>query len=103
MAIVAVVERRHLLHPLPAALLIAAALGVTAAASALRVRRPGSSVQPAMAVVELLVGAGLLFGSALIQDGAQSQSLGSAWPLVGPLSAGLVFGSWIGVAAGLAI
>jgi signal transduction histidine kinase len=101
MAIVAVVEREHLIHPLPAALLIAAALVVTFAASVLRSIRAGLSVHPAMVVVELLVGAGLLVGSGLTQDGAQSQSLGSAWPLVGPLSAGVVFGPRVGLASGL--
>jgi signal transduction histidine kinase len=101
MAIVAVVEREHLVHPLPAALLIGAALTVTFAASVLRSIRAGLSVHPAMVVAELVVGAGLLVGSGLTQDGAQSQSLGSAWPLVGPLAAGVVFGPRVGLASGL--
>lgn len=103
MVVVAVVERDHLSHPLPAALLIGAAFAVTASASVMRAVVPGSSIRPATVVVELAVGAGLLVGSAVFQDGDQSQSLGSAWPLVGPLTAGLVFGPRIGIASGLAL
>lgn len=103
MAIVAVIERDHLVHPLPAAVLIGAALAVTLVASVVGTRRPGSSVHPVAVVVELLVGASMLAASAVVQDGEQSQSLGSAWPLVGPLTAGLVFGPRVGLAAGLGL
>lgn len=103
MVVVAVIERDHLTHPMPAALLIGAALAVTFTASVMRAHRPGSSAQPVAVVIELFVGAGLLIGSSLFQDGEQSQSLGSAWPLVGPLTAGLVFGPRVGLGAGLSL
>jgi signal transduction histidine kinase len=103
MAIVAVIERNHIDHPLPAILLIGAALLVTMSYSVLLAIRPGSSVHPVAVVIELLVGAALLVGGAFVQDGGQSQSLGSAWPLVGPLAAGLVFGPQIGLGAGLGL
>lgn len=105
MATVLVLARRSLQRPVPAALLVAAALGVTvwktwllrADAERLLTRWPVR--------VEVGVGAALLLADGFVYDAAHvfsaEQPLGVAWPLAGVLAAGVAGGPVPGVAAGL--
>ena len=63
---------------------------------------------PPPVVTELVVGIALLVGDGAAYEeghafGGGTQSLGSAWPLAGVLSAGLAFGASGGAVAGLAL
>lgn len=111
MATVAVLARRSLEHPLPAGLLILAALAVTVWATvALRRDGPTSAMSTPLVATEVVVAAGLLLADGFVYDAAHvfstEASLGVAWPLAGVLVAGLAWGGrWgtgVGVALGLA-
>jgi signal transduction histidine kinase len=87
--------------------LVGAALVLTAAwASAWRLR-PGFLCTPAAVIFEVALGAALLvFDGWVFGRGhafSTSQSLGSVWPLVGVLAAGVAFGPWAGAAGGVAL
>lgn len=103
MAVVALLEREHLERPGVAALLTLAALGITIAATFSWRQDPDAGPQRSLVVAELLAGSALLVAAPLVQDGNQSQTLGSAWPLVGPLVAGLAFGPRVGLGAGVTL
>lgn len=107
MAVVLLLSRQDLEHPVVAVGLVAAALVVTAAwASAWR-WRPGFLCSPVAVATEVAVGAALLvFDGWVFGDGhafSTSQSLGSIWPLVGVLAAGVAFGPWAGAASGVVL
>ena len=107
MATVLVVADDPLEHPVVAAALVGVALAVTATATFLLRAAPDLLARPAAVVAELAVGFGLLAGDGWVYDEghafAASQSLGSAWPLAGVLSAGVVMGTGEGVAAGVVL
>jgi signal transduction histidine kinase len=107
MATVLLLSRQRLDHPLVAGALVAAALAVTAGCGA------AWRVRPAVLLTAPVVAAEVALGSALVlADGwvygphhafATSQSLGSVWPLVGVLAAGVAGGPFVGVAVGVAM
>src|SRR5262245_6138796 len=87
MAVVLLLSRDDLEHPVVAAVLVGSALVLTAAwASAWRMR-PGFLCSPPAVVAEVALGATLLvFDGWVFGRGhafSTSQSLGSIWPLVG--------------------
>src|SRR5207302_9009189 len=107
MAVVLLLSRENLEHPVVAVALVAAALALTAGwASAWR-WRPAFLGSPAAVLPGLGLGAALL-----VLDGwvfgrghafSTSQSLGSVWPLVGVLAAGVAFGPLAGAGGGIAL
>ncbi len=108
MALVLLVNRGDLERPWLALLLVGLALGVTGWATVLVRTAPSALLAPPTVVVELLVGVSLLVGDGVAYEsghafGGGTQSLGSAWPLAGVLSAGLAFGASGGSVAGLAL
>ena len=107
MAVVLLLSQDNLRHPVVAVGLVAAALVLTAGwASAWR-WRPSFLGTPAAVAAELALGAALLvFDGWVFGRGhafSTSQSLGSVWPLVGVLAAGVTFGPLIGATAGVAL
>ncbi len=106
MVAVLVVSRDDLDRPVVAIGLVALALVVTAVAGSQVRRDPTLLLTPVAVIAELAVGAALVLGSGLAYGeghafAAGSQSLGSAWPLAGVLSAGLALGGAAGVTAGV--
>ena len=103
MVVILAVDREALGRPLLAAALVSAALAVTIR-STLAVRAtPARPPTPADLLIELAVGATLSLADAGVWNAEHSQSLGSAWPVAGVLTAGIVAGIGGGVAAGLLI
>ena len=107
MAAVLVVSRRDLGKPWLAVGLVAAALAVTVADTALVRRDPAALRRPGPVVAELAVGAALVLCDGWAYGAhhafSTSQSLGSVWPLAGILAAGVAFGTLPAAGAGLAI
>jgi signal transduction histidine kinase len=108
MALVLAVNRDDLRRPGLALLLVGLALAVTVWSTVLVRTAPALLLTPPPVVVEVLVGVALLVGDGAAYEpghafGGGTQSLGSAWPLAGVLSAGLAFGASGGAAAGLAM
>ena len=107
MAVVVLLSRDDLEHPVVATALVGAALMLTAGwASAWR-WKPAFLCSPPAVVSELALGASLLiFDGWVFGKGhafSTSQSLGSVWPLVGILAAGVAFGPMAGGASGVAL
>ena len=107
MAVVLLLSRDDLEHPVVAVALVGAALALTAVwASAWR-WRPSLLATPGAVVAEVALGAALLvFDGWVFGKGhafSTSQSLGSVWPLVGVLAAGVAFGPWAGAAGGVVL
>jgi signal transduction histidine kinase len=90
-------------RPVLAIGLAAAAVAVTITAAVFNRKTPARLLEPWFAVTEVAVAAGLAFGDSVVYDGPHSQSLGSAWPLAGILTAGVGWGVRGGVAAGAAV
>ena len=108
MALVLLVNRDDLERPWLALVLVGLALAVTVWATVLVRTAPAVALTPPPVVIELLVGVALLVGDGAAYEeghafGGGTQSLGSAWPLAGVLSAGLAFGASGGAVAGLAL
>lgn len=105
MVTVVVLSRHDLDHPVGATVLIGVALVVTAVWSAAWKADPAALLRPRAVGAELAVGAALILCDGLVYESGHafspSQSLGSVWPLVGVLSAGVVGGRRAGLAAGL--
>jgi signal transduction histidine kinase len=105
MVAVLVVSRDDLERPAVALALVAVALVVTVIAGA-RVRSdPALLLTPLAIGLELAVGAALVLGGGIAYGEGYAfdpgaQSLGSAWPLAGVLSAGLALGGAAGAVAG---
>jgi len=104
MATVLTVSRDDLARPWVAVGLVALALVVTVGDTVLLRTDTAALLRPAPIVVELTVGAVLVFcdGWAYGPDHAfsTSQSLGSVWPLAGILGAGVAMGPLAATAAG---
>ncbi|MEJ7582945.1 MAG: hypothetical protein WKF43_02440 [Acidimicrobiales bacterium] len=103
LAAVLVVSRADLDHPVGAALFVAVALAFTIGMTLLLRRQSPWLLRAPTAVAELLVGFALLAGDGWVYDGAHTQSLGSAWPLAGAMSLGIVVGPSGGLVAGLVL
>jgi signal transduction histidine kinase len=107
MAFVLVLSRDRLQHPLLGAALVACALAVTIAATVLWRADATKLLRPGFVLTELAVGFALVAGDGLVRSRGEAfttgQSLGSVWPLVGVLSAGVAGGPAGGVVAGAAI
>ena len=78
-------------------------MAVTVAYSVALWRTPDRRLRPGEVVGEVAVGAALSLADGGVWDADHSQSLGSAWPLAGVLSAGVVGGAVAGMAAGAVI
>jgi signal transduction histidine kinase len=107
MAFVLVLSRDRLERPVLGAALVGAALAVTVAATALWRTDPAKLLRPPFVLAELTVGFALVAGDGLVRRQGEAfttgQSLGSVWPLVGVLSAGVAGGPAGGVVAGIVI
>lgn len=107
MAVVLGVSRHDLARPGLAAVLVGGALAVTIVDTSLWRADPRRLLTPGAVAVELAVGAALVAldgwarrpGTVFLSG----QSIGSTWPLVGILSAGVAFGPGWGAAAGVAM
>ncbi len=107
MAVVLGVSRHDLARPGLAAILVGGALAVTVVDTSLWRADPRRLLTPGPVAVELAVGAALVAldgwarrpGTVFLSG----QSIGSTWPLVGILSAGVAFGPGWGAAAGVAM
>lgn len=107
-AVLLVVHRSQLGHPQArpwlALGLVGAALLVTVADTALLSVDPARLLSLPVVVAEVAVAFALEAGDALAYNGvAHSQSLSSAWPLAGVMTAGIAFRARGGVLAGAAI
>ncbi|HEX2701311.1 MAG TPA: ATP-binding protein [Acidimicrobiales bacterium] len=104
MAVVLGVSRHDLAHPGLAAALVGAALVVTVADTSLWRAAPWRLLGRVPVLAELAAGAALVTLDGLARRGGTvltvGQSIGSTWPLVGILSAGVAFGPGWGAAAG---
>lgn len=107
MAFVLVVSRGQLERPALAAVLVVVALALTAGATALWRSEPALLVRPAFVAGELVVGFALVAADGFVRRQGMAfssdQSIGSVWPLVGVLSAGVAGGPWVGMGAGAAM
>ena len=107
MAVVLAVSRQDLAHPGLAAALVGAALIVTVVDTSLWRADPRRLLAPVPVLAELAVGVALVALDGLARRPgtvfASGQSIGSTWPLVGILCAGVASGPGAGVAAGTAM
>jgi len=103
LVVVLVIDRQALARPGLAAVLAGAALAVTVTAATFSRTAPHELLAPWFVVTEIGVAVALAVGDAFVYDGSHSQSLGSAWPLAGILTAGVGWGARGGIAAGAAV
>ena len=107
MAVVLGVSRDELARPGLATAVVGAALVVTIVDTSLWRADPRRLLAPAPVLAELAVGAALLALDGLARpEGTifvSGQSIGSTWPIVGILGAGVAFGPSAGVLAGAAM
>ncbi len=107
MAFVLVVGRGDLARPWAGTALIAAALTFTVGATVAWQRDHRRLTRPALVAAELVLGIALVAGDGAVRRTGQAfttgQSIGSVWPLVGVLSAGVAFGPAGGVGAGVLV
>lgn len=101
--VVLLVDWDALDQPALAVVLAGAALAVTVIAAARNRVAPDRLLAPGFVATEVAVAVGLAFGDAVVYGGPHSQSLGSAWPLAGILTAGVGWGVRGGVAAGATV
>jgi signal transduction histidine kinase len=104
MAVVLVLSYGDVLRPWLAVGLVGAAFVFTLLTTVWLKRSPEVLTQPSAVVAELLLATGLVVGDGWAYGGghafSSSQSLGSVWPLVSVLSAGVSFGYVAGITAG---
>src|SRR6476620_8832747 len=86
------VTRNDLVEPLAAWALVLVALGFTAFMTVLVRRSSPWLLRAPTAVAELCIGFTLLAADGWVYGGAHAQSFGSAWPLAGAMSLGIVVG-----------
>jgi signal transduction histidine kinase len=103
MVAILLVDREALGRPVLASAIVAAAVAVTVGYTIALWRDPNRTLRTAEVVGEVAVGATLSLADGGVWDADHSQSLGSAWPLAGVLSAGIVGGAVPGMVAGAAI
>jgi len=87
-----VVSTEHLVHPVVAVVLMAAAVGFTGMTTVLWRSDPPRLASPAVVVGELAIAALLLVGDGYVYTDVRPQSLPWAWPAAGLVSAGIAFG-----------
>jgi len=103
LATVLVLTRGDLDAPLLAAGLAGAALAVTTGATALLRSDAARLLSLPVIGVELAVAVALSVGDGVAYAGPHPQSLGSAWPLAGILTAGVAFAGRGGAVAGVVV
>ena len=103
LAAVLVLTRGELDRPLVAIALAAAAAAVSVAATVVLRIRPLRLLAWPMVAVEVGVAVALSVGDGVAYAGPHPQSLGSAWPLAGILTAGVAFAGRGGAAAGILV
>jgi signal transduction histidine kinase len=107
MAVVVVLNRDDLERPAVAIGLVALALAVTAAATSFWRSNHEALLRPGPVLAEVAVGFSLVLCDGIAyREGhafSTSQSLGSVWPLVGVLAAGVALGPAMGAGAGVAL
>ena len=108
MAVVMLVNRSELrepdARPWLAVALAGAALAVTAGLTLVLLRAPRRLLSWPLVAVEVAVAIAVEAGDGLAYNGVgHTQTLGSAWPLAGLLTAGIAFGSVPGAVAGVAV
>jgi signal transduction histidine kinase len=103
LAITLVVTRDDLDMPELAAALAAAALALTAALTILARRRSPWVLRAPTALAELAAGYALLAADGGVYEADHPLSLGSAWPLAGAITLGVVVGPWGGLVAGVVL
>jgi signal transduction histidine kinase len=103
MVAILLVDREALGRPVLAGALVGLAMAATIAWTVALWRDPGRTPRVAEVVAEVAVGATLSLADGAVWDADHSQSLGSAWPLAGVLSMGIVAGAGPGVVAGAAV
>jgi signal transduction histidine kinase len=100
-------NRNNLARPAVAFAAAAAALAMCAWATSLLHARPALLLDRRVVLVELAIGASLLWLDGVVAEPdtlfTTRQSLGSAWPFTGILSAGIAGGPVAGAAAGVAL
>lgn len=101
------VGRHNLARPAVAVIAAAAALAMCAWATSLLHARPALLLDRRVVLVELALGAGLLFLDGVVAPSnslfTTRQSLGSAWPFTGIIAAGIAGGTIPGALAGVAL
>ena len=104
MAVVLVLSYDDVVRPWLAVGLVVAALVFTALTTRWLRRSPENLTHPVAVLAELLLATGLVVGDGWAYGSghafSSSQSLGSVWPLVSVLSAGVSYGVVAGIAAG---
>jgi signal transduction histidine kinase len=108
---VLLLHRDDLERPVAAWLLVGVALGWTIIATVLVERAPQVLETAPAIVFELMLGAlfglagGFVYANATSAGEAFSsvRTIGFAWPIAGVLSAGIAFGAWAGLVAGVAV
>jgi signal transduction histidine kinase len=103
LAAVLVLTRARLDRPLLAAALAGAALAVTVATTLALRAGPQRLLSWPLITVEVGVAIALSVGDGVAYGGPHPQSLGSAWPLAGILTAGVAFAGRGGAAAGILV
>ncbi len=100
---VVVVTRNDLGRPVVAWALVAVAFGFSVGMTLLVRRGSPWLLRAPTAVLELLIGFTLLAADGWVYQRAHAQTFGSAWPLAGAMSLGIVIGPVGGVAAGVVL
>jgi signal transduction histidine kinase len=108
MAVVVVLHRDALGHPVVAWALVALTLAWTITATVLLRRNPDALRRAPALLTELAIGAALGVGGGIAYAQTHDpniafqsvRTIGFAWPLAGVISAGVVWGAWPGVIAG---
>ncbi len=103
MAVVLYVSRDELARPGWAVAACALTATVSLVLGAASRWRPDLLLRPGAVAAEVAVGTGLLVADGWVYGGPHRVSLGSAWPISGALSAGIVGGPVGGIAAGVVI
>ena len=103
LAAMLVLTRGELDRPLVAIALAGAAAAVSVAATAVLRVRPQRLLAWPMVALEVGVAVALSVGDGIAYAGPHPQSLGSAWPLAGVLTAGVAFAGRGGAAAGIVV
>ena len=103
LATVLLLTRDELDVPLLALGLAAAALAVTVGITLVRRDEPGRLLTWPPIAVEVAVAVALSVGDGIAYAGSHPQSLGSAWPLAGILTAGVAFAGRGGATAGVVV
>jgi len=111
LAIVMLLKRDELLRPELALVVVGLAFAWTVAATVLVSRAPEMLETPAALLTELAIAALLGIAGGIVYEQATTASeafsstrtIGFAWPLVGIISAGIVWGGWGGALAGVGV